>query len=525
MRQTVNLSEGESLRHALRRATWIGLWVWPSFTLLDAYMCFVAFPGAPFPLFVVGRVVVEAALLGVYWSGRQPAVPVGFLARCQNASFVLAAMCIALMAIPLGALRSPYMHGISIVLLVRAVVMPEPRHRALPVFTAIGLTFPAVMLAQVLVSLQARSAALEGNTLVVFGANFVFVIASAAVGLMSGHSSWAARQQLFRARRLGRYRLQAPIGRGGMGEVWLAWDQALRRNVALKLLRPAGVPDPDALRRFEREAQAASQMRIPHSVQIYDFGVSDDGIHYIAMEYLIGVDLETLVTRNGPLPPGRAIHFARQVCDCLEEAHTAGIIHRDVKPSNLFVTRVGGNPDFLKLLDFGVARLRQSPAGDVRLTKTGTLCGTPAYLAPEIWEGKEADERSDIYAVGGDPLLPPQRPGAVRGDDPGGSHDGAARTRPLAAVGTTWRVAAARPGRRGAVRHGEAPARSVRVRGRASARTRCRPRHLECCRRGVVPASAGMGDGHPQWRRLRSHPYGSITRVMSPARYEPCALT
>ena len=400
MAQTVNLSEGESLRQAIRRATWIGLWVWPSFASLDAYMCFVVFPGAPFSLFVVGRVVVEAALLGVYWGSRQPAVPVGVLARCQNASFILAAACIALMAIPLGGFLSPYMHGISIVLLVRAVVMPEPWHRALPVFTAIGLSFPAVMLAQVLVSLPARTAALEGNTLIVFGANFVFVLASAAVGLMGGHSSWAARQQLFRARRLGRYRLQAPIGRGGMGEVWLAWDQALRRNVALKLLRPSGAPDPQALRRFEREAQAASQMRIPHSVQIYDFGVSDDGIHYIAMEYLTGIDLERLVTRNGPLAPGRAIHFARQVCDCLEEAHAAGIIHRDVKPSNLFVTRVGGDPDFLKLLDFGVARLRQSNADDVRLTRTGTLCGTPAYLAPEIWEGKEADERSDIYAVG-----------------------------------------------------------------------------------------------------------------------------
>jgi hypothetical protein len=400
MRQTVNLSEGEALRQAIRRATWIGLWVWPSFTLLDAYMCFVVFPRAPFPLFVAGRVVVEAALLGVYWGSRRPGVPVGLLARCQNGSFILAATTIALMALPLGALQSPYMHGISIVLLVRAVVMPEPWHRALPVFIAIGLSFPAVMLAQVLISPQARTAALEGNNLVVFWANFVFVLASAAVGLMSGHSSWAARQQLFRARRLGRYRLQAPIGRGGMGEVWLAWDQALRRNVALKLLRPAGAPDPQVLRRFEREAQAASQMRIPHSVQIYDFGVSDDGIHYIAMEYLIGIDLETLVTRNGPLPPGRAIHFVRQVCECLEEAHAAGIIHRDVKPSNLFVTRVGGEPDFLKLLDFGVARLRHSNAEDVRLTRTGTLCGTPAYLPPEIWDGKEADERSDIYALG-----------------------------------------------------------------------------------------------------------------------------
>ena len=400
MPQTIDFSDDEGLRHAVRRATRIGLWVWPSFTLLDAYMCFVVFPGAPFQLFVAGRVAVEAALLKVYWSSQQRTVPARILARFQNASFILAAACISLMAVPLGALRSPYMHGISIVLLVRAVVMPEPWHRALPLFTAIGFTFPAVMLLHLGLSLPARSAALEGNTLLAFGANFVFVIASAVVGLTSGHSSWAARQQLFRARRLGRYRLQALIGRGGMGEVWLAWDQGLRRNVALKLLRPVGAPDPESLRRFQREAQMASQMRIPHSVQIYDFGVSDDGIHYIAMEYLSGTDLETLVMRYGPLPPGRAIHFARQVCKSLEEAHGAGIIHRDVKPSNLFVSRVGGDPDFLKLLDFGVARLRHSAAADARLTKTGILCGTPAYLAPEIWDGAEADERSDIYAVG-----------------------------------------------------------------------------------------------------------------------------
>jgi serine/threonine-protein kinase len=401
MQQTLGIEQDdEALRHSVRRASWIGLWVWPSFTLLDAYMCFVAFPGAPFPLFIVGRVLVEVVLVGVYWGSRRPAIPARTLAQFQNLSFVLAALCIAIMAVPLGGLRSPYMHGISIVLLVRAAVMPEPWRPSLPLFTTICLTFPAVMLERVLVSPAARAAALEYGALVSFGANFVFVIASATVGLVSGHISWAARQQLYRARRLGRYRLQAPIGRGGMGEVWLAWDQPLRRNVALKLLRTGGLPDGDSLRRFEREAQAASQMRIPHSVQIYDFGVSDDGIHYIAMEYLTGMNLESLVGRFGSLPPGRAVYFARQICRSLEEAHAAGIIHRDVKPSNLFVTRVGGDPDFLKLLDFGLARLRTAGGGDARLTRTGMLFGTPAYLAPEIWEGAEADERSDIYAVG-----------------------------------------------------------------------------------------------------------------------------
>ena len=393
-------SEDEALRHVIRRATRIGLWVWPSFALLDAYMCFIAYPGGPFAWFVLGRLVVEAALLAVYRASRRPEVPARTLALIQNGSFALAALCIALMAIPLGGLRSPYMHGISIVLLVRAAVMPEPWGRALTIFTAIGLTFPAVMLGWILADAEGRTAALEGNTLLAFGANFVFVIASAVVGLISGHTTWAARQQLFRARRLGRYRLRRPIGQGGMGEVWLAWDQRLRRTIALKLLRPAQAPDADALKRFEREAQTASQMKIPHSVQIYDFGASDDGVHYIAMEYLRGIDLDRLVTSHGPLPAARAMHFAKQVCRSLEEAHAAGIVHRDVKPSNLFVTQVGDDADFIKLLDFGLARLRPTAAREDRVTATGMLCGTPAYLAPEIWDGNEADERGDIYALG-----------------------------------------------------------------------------------------------------------------------------
>jgi len=400
MHRTPEIRDDEALRHSVRRANWIGLWVWPSFTLLDAYMCFVAYPGAPFPLFLVGRVVVEAALFAVYWATRQPQIPVPTLDRWQTTPFIMAAVCISLMAIPLGGLTSSYMHGISLVLLVRSAVMPDHWRQALPLFTAIALSFPAVMAGHMLLSPAVRAAELGSASLITFGANYVFVIASATVGLLSGHISWAAGQQLYRARRLGRYRLQAPIGRGGMGEVWLAWDLSLRRNVALKLLRPGGTPDPDTLRRFEREARAASQMRIPHSVQIYDFGASNDGIHFIAMEYLTGMNLETLIERHGPLPPGRAVHFACQICRSLEEAHDAGIIHRDVKPSNLFVTRIAGDPDFVKLLDFGIARLTPAAKDADPVTRSGVLHGTPAYLAPELWDGAEADERSDLYAVG-----------------------------------------------------------------------------------------------------------------------------
>jgi serine/threonine-protein kinase len=152
--------------------------------------------------------------------------------------------------------------------------------------------------------------------------------------------------------------------------------------------------------RFEREAQAASQLRVPHSIQIFDFGATEDGIYYIAMEYLVGTDLNTLVRERGALPPDQVIRFAIQICASLEEAHRAGIIHRDVKPQNLFAARVGADEEFIKLLDFGIARLRTLTPDEAQLTRTGQLTGTPAYLAPELWYGAEADERTDIYALG-----------------------------------------------------------------------------------------------------------------------------
>jgi serine/threonine-protein kinase len=135
-------------------------------------------------------------------------------------------------------------------------------------------------------------------------------------------------------------------------------------------------------------------------VKIFDFGASDDGLYYIAMEYLVGMNLATVVERFGPLPPARAIHLIMQACAALEEAHAAKIIHRDLKPHNLYLTRGEAEPDFIKLLDFGIARLRADERGNEHLTRTGTMVGTPAYLAPEVWRGAVADERSDIYSLG-----------------------------------------------------------------------------------------------------------------------------
>ena len=390
----------DAARRSVTRSMAIGSWVWPAFTPLDAWMCFVAYPDAPFGLFLAYRAGVLAVFYGVYRGSLRRDANLRLLFYLRNITYGLTALVIALMAVHLGGTRSPYMHGISIVALIRAALVPGPWRRSLPTFVRIGLAFPLVMGAGAALSPIARAEWLSPESLTVFVSNYVFVLSSSVLGLITSHMVWRAQEQVYRARRLGRYRLQAPIGRGGMGEVWLAWDQSLHRNVALKLLRMGSGGGPEMVKRFEREARAAGRLSGPHVVRVFDFGASDDGLYYIAMEYLDGIDLARLVERDGPLPPGRAATVVGQACLALEEAHRAGIIHRDLKPNNLFLIRGGPDEDFVKLLDFGIARLLEPAPGGDSLTRTGLLVGTPAYLAPEVWAGGAADERSDIYALG-----------------------------------------------------------------------------------------------------------------------------
>ena len=392
--------DAEAQRRVVRRAMRIGMWVWPSFALLDAWMCFVAYPDAPFGLFLLYRLAVELGFVAVYRASARPEIPVEHLSYGQDLCFGAAALGVALMAVHLGGIRSPYTHGISVVALVRAAVVPDPWRRSLPSYLRIGLAFPLVMGTGVALSPDARAEWLTAPALTDFFSNYIFVVASSFLGMVTSNAVWSAQQQVYRARRMGRYRLQAPIGKGGMGEVWLAWDPTLRRNVALKLLRLAPQTGPAAIRRFEREAYATSQLQGPHTVRIFDFGASDDGIYYIAMEYLTGSNLGTLVAESGPLPPELVIELATQACVSLEEAHAAGIIHRDIKPENLMLCRTVDGHSLLKLVDFGIARIREPVAGEPQLTRTGFLTGTPAYMAPEIWHGAPADERSDIYSLG-----------------------------------------------------------------------------------------------------------------------------
>ncbi len=215
-------------------------------------------------------------------------------------------------------------------------------------------------------------------------------------------------QQVRRARELGSYRLEEPLGKGGMGEVFRATHQMLARPAAVKLIRSEiiGSSTPTAARviveRFRREADAAASLRSPHTISLYDFGVAQDGTFFLVMELLDGLDLETLVERFGPLPPERAVHLLRQACDSLAEAHARGLVHRDIKPSNIFTCRMGLDVDFVKVLDFGLVKgIGDGGREATLLTAPDATTGTPAYIAPEVVRGdREPDHRVDIYTLG-----------------------------------------------------------------------------------------------------------------------------
>ncbi|MBA3498089.1 MAG: serine/threonine protein kinase [Gemmatimonadales bacterium] len=210
-----------------------------------------------------------------------------------------------------------------------------------------------------------------------------------------------------RARELGSYRLVHLIGRGGMGEVWHATHRMLARPAAIKLIKPeilgANTASESAavIQRFRREAEAASCLQSPHTIRLYDFGETRAGTFYFVMELLDGLDLETLVRQHGPLPPERVVHLLRQACDSLGEAHECGIIHRDVKPANIYLCRLGREFDFVKLLDFGLVKYDQDESLLDTMKGTAELTtGTPAYMAPEMASGDPVDRRADLYALG-----------------------------------------------------------------------------------------------------------------------------
>jgi serine/threonine-protein kinase len=230
--------------------------------------------------------------------------------------------------------------------------------------------------------------------------NILMLAIGAGVTVYATHIINALRVQAFEARQLNQYRLKGTIGAGGMGVVYLAEHQLLKRPCAIKLIAPERAGDPKALARFEREVRTTAQLSHPNTVEIYDYGRTENGTFYYVMELLNGLSLADLVARHGPVSPGRAIFLIRQACGALAEAHARGLVHRDLKPANIFAARRGHLHDFVKLLDFGLVlpppdSSSAEPSGDRH------IAGSPQYMAPEQVTGEaRPDARTDLYGLG-----------------------------------------------------------------------------------------------------------------------------
>ncbi len=223
---------------------------------------------------------------------------------------------------------------------------------------------------------------------------------AALIGIYGSHAIQRCRRDAFNARRFGQYVLRDRIGDGGMGEVYRAEHLLLKRPCALKMIRPERDADEATLARFENEVRSTARLSHFNTVDIYDYGRAADGTFYYVMELLEGLDLDDLVRRHGPLPPARAVHLLRQVCGALGEAHASGLIHRDIKPGNIFAAERGGVHDVAKLLDFGLVKRRTEKDAE-QPSKPTRFSGTPLYMAPEQASNYEgADARTDLYALG-----------------------------------------------------------------------------------------------------------------------------
>ncbi|HKY64573.1 MAG TPA: serine/threonine-protein kinase [bacterium] len=227
----------------------------------------------------------------------------------------------------------------------------------------------------------------------------LFLGVSAGLLLYIVRSLERGRRALCEERRFGNYIIEDYLGTGGMGKVYRARHISMLRPTALKIMEPKNEDLTRAILRFEREVKLSATLCHPNTITIYDFGRCDDLTYYYAMELLSGLDLQRMIERFGPLTASRSVHILKQVCGSLSEAHRKGIVHRDIKPSNIFLSVSGGVFDFVKVLDFGLAKeIAQDPKG---LTSTDAFLGTPSYVAPEmILDREKVDGRTDIYMLG-----------------------------------------------------------------------------------------------------------------------------
>ncbi len=351
-----------------------------------------AAPAPPWPQLVVLSALFLSAgfLLGPLRLGARQLVWADFLLSIASGA-AYGFLVSSLKEVPPESRHFVFELTVAQMLMLRAGVVPSSGPRT--VWVGILTSAPGVLL--YLVGHMSTEAPLAADVLEMMSRSSATIIAS---GLAS-RRIYGLRKQVARSRQLGQYTLREKVGRGGMGVVYKASHALLRRPTAIKLLLPGEIGE-RTLAQFEREAQLTSQLTHPSTIQIFDFGRNEGGVLYYAMEYLEGLTLYELVSLTGPQPPSRTISLLVQVCGSLAEAHAVGLVHRDVKPANIMVCERGRVADVVKVLDFGLAKVRGQP-GQTLSGASGMIAGTPAFMSPEsIVDPESVDGRSDIYAVG-----------------------------------------------------------------------------------------------------------------------------
>ncbi|MGI9457290.1 MAG: serine/threonine protein kinase [Aeoliella sp.] len=281
-----------------------------------------------------------------------------------------------------------------------ALFIPNTWQRAAGVLGLIGLAPVGVILFQWWECPGFQQCLLAGHFGDYITEQIMIISLSVITAVVGVHLINKLRREVFAAKQLGQYRLKQKLGAGGMGEVYLAEHEMMKRPCAIKLIKPDKTGDPRVLARFEREVRSTAKLSHWNSIDVFDYGNTPDGTFYYVMEYLPGHNIGELVEHGGPVPPARTVYLMTQVCNALAEAHGIGLVHRDIKPANIFCAYRGGEFDVAKLLDFGLAKPTVD-VGDSHLTVEGAITGSPLFMSPEQATGeREADARSDIYSLG-----------------------------------------------------------------------------------------------------------------------------
>ncbi len=370
--------------------------------------------GAPFVAVVrapvaIGHLCASLTMALLWLLAGRVRLSLGSLGALDAISFVVAGGFLSIMTIEDQGQILQALLALMVTVMVRAILMPSRPRRTLllsalvfapTIVVCIARHHPTALLPGFSPGYQKLHMTLNTVLWSVLGTTLATIVSRVLYGL---------RQQVAEVSELGQYLLEDKIGGGGMGEVWRARHRLLIRPAAIKLIRPRALGvmsgDPELLmRRFEREARATAALTSPHTVQLYDFGATEDGRLYYVMELLDGLDLDTLVRQHGPLPAERVVHLLRQVCSALQDAHVNGLVHRDIKPANVVVGRAGTTFDFVKVLDFGLVKLDSARRADhdaAKLTAEDSWSGTPGFMAPEVVLGvADPDHRVDLYALG-----------------------------------------------------------------------------------------------------------------------------